>query len=156
MGQSPLNPHLPHRDPQHFPGPDHFRPPAKHSKGLVCKRPLGDPSPGKTFQNNSKPFCWKLPERDEGHTVVPICLGAYLETSCHTRALRHTHRRNYGIQLFSFEEKHVLDLRNLSLSETDLRSNPDASQKSGQNLAVPQVPTQLYCIFHKREIFFAC
>lgn len=155
MGQTPLNSPLPHRDPQHFPGPGHFRPPAKHSKGLVCKSPLGDTSPGKTFQNNPKPFCWKLPERDEGRTAVPICLGAYLESSCHTQALRHTHRSNYGGQLFSFEEKHVLDLRNLSLSETDLRSNPDASQNSSQSLALPQAPTRLHCVLHSK-VFFAC
>lgn len=107
VGQSLLNSPLPHRDPQHFPGPGHFRPPAKHSKGLVCKSPLGNTSPGKTFQNNPKPFCWKLPERDEGRTAVPICLGAYLESSCHTQALRHTHTGAIMVDSYSHLKKNM-------------------------------------------------
>lgn len=73
----------------------------------------------------------------------------------HSGPQTHTHRSNYGGQLFSFEEKHVLDLRNLSLSETDLRSNPDASQNSSQSLALPQAPTGLHCVLHSK-VFFAC
>ena len=60
--------------------------------------------------------------------MVPICL-VPISNLAMAYSHKYTYLKNYDSQPFSLKEKQVLELKNLSLSETDLNSNSDGASK---------------------------
>lgn len=84
---------------------------------------------GRPFQNKSKSFCWRQPQERWRLCYGSHQAGCLFWTWQQHRHTTDTHLKNHDLQPLSLEEKQVLDLKNLSLSETDLKNNSDDSSK---------------------------
>lgn len=113
--------------------------------------PFGDPSLGKTFQNKCRSLSWRHPwEGGRGHTVVPICLGAYLELSKVTLT-QHTHV--WKIMAYSPSHLKKNEFWSWIICRCLKRTWVVAQMFQPDSVASPQANAQLYRGFHHRDSF---